>query len=139
MSGYKSRPFCDIYEGGGVFSFEEIDAADPNMTIVVNNALAGDHFFNPASGRAIYRSPDFVAIATANTYGMGANREYTGRERLDAAFLDRFRMGRVFVNVDLDLGESIARAIIDKPAPAPVDPRAQEIADLEARLTALRG
>jgi hypothetical protein len=36
------------------------------------------------------RHPDFVFIAAANTFGMGANDRYVGRNRLDAATLDRF-------------------------------------------------
>jgi MoxR-like ATPase len=33
---------------------------------------------------------DFRAIAAANTFGRGADRQYVGRNQLDAATLDRF-------------------------------------------------
>jgi dynein-related subfamily AAA family protein len=109
MKGYVSRPFVDIYRDGGVFCFEEIDAADPNMLLLVNNALANESFFNPVTGEEILKSKFFIPCATANTWGIGANRMYTGRDRLDAATLDRFRVGRVEVDYD----PTVERAIVD--------------------------
>ena len=99
------RPFVPsefnaLYGGGGVFNFEEIDASDPSMLIVLNNALAQETLYNSASGESVTRHPDFIAVSTANTFGTGANREYTARERLDAATIDRWRMGRIFVPID---------------------------------------
>jgi hypothetical protein len=105
--GFVPSQFLEIYSGGGVFNFEEIDAADPNMLIVVNNALASDRLYNPVNGEAYEKHPDFIPVATANTFGLGANRSYTGRERLDAATIDRFRMGRVLIDLDEDLAESL--------------------------------
>lgn len=107
ISGYKSRPFVDIYENGGVFCFEEMDAADPNMLLIVNNAIANNFFTNPVTGREIEKSKNFIPIATANTWGLGANRQYTGRERLDAATLDRWRVGRVEVDYDATIEKMI--------------------------------
>ena len=98
---------CEIYSGGGVFNFEEIDAALPEVLITLNNALAGDKLFNSSNGEEYDRSDDFVAISTANTFGLGANREYTARNKLDAATIDRWRMGRVFVDLDESIEESI--------------------------------
>lgn len=109
ISGYKSRPFVDIYENGGVFCFEELDAADPNMLLLVNNALANEFFTNPVTGREIPKSDNFIPGATGNTWGLGANRQFTGRERLDAATLDRWRVGRVEVDYD----EKVERMIVD--------------------------
>ncbi len=101
------RKFLRIYTGGGIFNFEEMDASDPNLLLFVNNALANDVFENPIDGQEYHRSKDFIAFATANTFGLGANREYTGRERLDAATVDRFRMGRVKVPLDKNLEREI--------------------------------
>lgn len=109
ISGYKSRPFVEIYGKGGVFCFEEMDAADPNMLLLVNNALANEAFTNPVTGKEIPKHPDFIPVATANTWGLGANRQYVGRERLDAATLDRWRVGRV----EMDYDGSIEQAIVD--------------------------
>lgn len=107
LDGYKSRPFVDIYRDGGVFLFDEMDAADPNMLLVVNSAIANGFFFNPTTGERIEKHEDFVPIAAMNTLGLGANRQYTGRERLDAATLDRYRMGRVYIGIDEALEERL--------------------------------
>jgi MoxR-like ATPase len=71
------------------------------MLLVLNNALAGDELYNSSNGTTIKRHPDFIPVATANTWGTGgSNREYNAREKLDFATLDRWRMGRVFVDLD---------------------------------------
>lgn len=105
IEGFQPSQFLEIYSGGGVFNFEEIDAADPNMLIVVNNALASDRMFNPVTGEVHIKHQDFIPVSTANTFGLGANSSYTGRERLDLATIDRFRMGRVTVELDENLAE----------------------------------
>jgi len=100
LAGFITSEFCERYGGGGVFNFEEIDASDPSMLIVLNNALASDQLYNSTNGEMYERHADFVAVSTANTFGLGANRDYTGRERLDAATIDRWRMGRIFIPLD---------------------------------------
>ena len=100
LDGFITSEFVERYSGGGIFNFEEIDASDPSMLIVLNNALASDHLYNSANGEVYERHPDFVPVSTANTFGLGANRDYTGRERLDAATIDRWRMGRIFLPLD---------------------------------------
>lgn len=102
-----SSQFVEIYSGGGVFNFEEIDAADPGMLIVVNNALASDRLFNSANGEVYEKHVDFIAAASANTFGFGADAKYTGREKLDLATIDRFRMGRVLLSLDEKLAEHL--------------------------------
>ena len=99
--------FTEIYKHGGVFCFEEMDAADPNMLLVVNNALATGWLFNPVTGEKIQQHEDFIPICTTNTFGLGANRLHTGRERLDHASLDRWRMGRLEIPFDERLEEWI--------------------------------
>lgn len=100
--------FCEIYSGGGLFNFEEIDAALAEVLLTLNNCLAGDELFNSSNGERYAKHPDFVALATGNTFGTGATREYNARNKLDAATLDRFRMGRVVVNLDEKIEEKIA-------------------------------
>jgi len=99
--------FAGLYSGGGVFNFEEIDSADPGMLLVLNNALAGSDLFNSANGRHYQRSEDFMAFSTANTFGIGATKDYTGRDRLDLATIDRWRMGRVWLPLDESVDEGI--------------------------------
>ena len=107
IGGFITAEFVNIYSGGGIFNFEEIDAADPSMLLVLNNALASDALYNPVNGEQYDKSESLSAFSTANTFGMGANRAYTGRERLDAATIDRWRMGRVVVGIDENVENSI--------------------------------
>ena len=106
--GFIAAEFSEIYGSGGIFNFEEIDAADPGMLLVLNNALAGDALYNSMSGEMIPRSDGFMAFSTANTTGLGANRQYGARERLDGATIDRWRMGRVTISLDENVEDSIA-------------------------------
>jgi hypothetical protein len=100
--------FQRCYEFGGVFNLEEIDSADAGMLIVINNALAGKALYNAANGRHIPKHRDFICMSTGNTLGTGANAEFSGRTKLDGATLDRFRMGRVLVNLDTRLVKHLA-------------------------------
>ena len=50
VGGFITAEFCEVYSGGGIFNFEEIDASDPSMLIVLNNALASDRLYNSANG-----------------------------------------------------------------------------------------
>lgn len=107
IAGFVAAECATRYGSGGFFNYEEIDSADPGMLIVMNNALASDELFNPVNGETIARHPDFCAISTANTFGLGANKDYTGRNRLDMATIDRWRMGRIFLPIDREVERSI--------------------------------
>jgi hypothetical protein len=109
MEGFVAARFCKVYGDGGVFLFDEMDAADPNMLLLVNEALANGEFDNPINGELLERSPGFIGMAAMNTPGTGANRKYTGRERLDFSTLDRWRMGRVFIGIEPEIEEAIMR------------------------------
>lgn len=107
---YVRSEFVRIYEEGGLFLVDELDAADPNVMLVVNQALANGHLPVPQRRENPYaeRHKDFVLIAAANTYGTGANRLYVGRNQLDEATLDRFRIGQV----ELDYDRELERALV---------------------------
>jgi AAA domain (dynein-related subfamily) len=75
---------------GGVMLWDEIDAANAGVLTAGNMLLANGHIATPEGMRDKHK--DFVLIAAANTYGMGANRVYVGRNQLDGATLDRFVM-----------------------------------------------
>ena len=85
---YVSTEFRKAYENGGVFLFDEVDASSPQPLLAFNAALSGDQMDFP--DKPVPKHEDFYCIATANTYGSGASRQYVGRNQLDAAFLDRF-------------------------------------------------
>ena len=99
---YVPSPFVTRYENGGVFLFDEVDAADENTLLFINQALANGKFTVPQrfGNTEVKRHPDFVAIAAANTFGLGESIMYSGRNQLDGATLDRFRAG--FVQIDYD-------------------------------------
>lgn len=88
--------FRQAYEHGGVFLMDEIDAGNANVLITINAALANGVAAFPDG--MVPRHEDFVFIASANTFGNGANRQYVGRNQLDAATLDRFAL----INWDID-------------------------------------
>lgn len=93
--GYVESPFARIYGAGGVFLFDELDAADPNMLLVVNSALANGHIEieqRAAGGLStrVDRHGETCLLGAANTFGTGANARYVGRGALDAATLDRW-------------------------------------------------
>lgn len=86
--GYVPTLFRKAYEEGGVFLMDEIDAGNANVLIQVNAALSNGLCAFP--DKMVKKHQDFVFIASANTYGTGMNRQYVGRNQLDAATLDRF-------------------------------------------------
>src|SRR5262245_5180518 len=111
--GFVTSEFESAYGNGGFFCFEELDSADAGMLLVVNNALESDELFNAANGRVVKRHSGFIAIATGNTPGLGATREYNTRVRLDASTRDRWRMGMFFVHPDPRVERSILFAGLD--------------------------
>lgn len=96
---YHDTPFRNAYQKGGVWIADEIDAWDASALLAANSALANGFATFPDLPEPIQRHPDFRMIATANTFGSGADRVYVGRNELDAASLDRFAT----VDVDYDL------------------------------------
>ena len=85
---YVSTEFRKAYENGGLFMFDEVDASFPQPLLAFNAALAGNQMDFP--DKTVRKNENFYCIATANTFGNGASRQYVGRNQLDAAFLDRF-------------------------------------------------
>ena len=108
---YRESLFVQAYRDGGVFLLDEIDAGNAGVLTVLNAALAGDVMATPVG--MVQRSPRFLTVAGANTYGQGASRQYVGRNQLDAATLDRFAV------LDWPVDEGLEAAMVGLPAPAP--------------------
>jgi cobaltochelatase CobS len=87
---YVKTHFRQAFEFGGLFLLDEIDAGNPNVLSVLNSALANELCAFPDA--MVKKNENFVCIAAANTFGNGADRQYVGRNQLDAATLDRFGM-----------------------------------------------
>lgn len=85
---YVRTQFREAYEHGGVFILDEVDNAAPDLLTALNGAIENGAASFPDG--IVERHPDFVVVATANTYGKGADRIYSGRQQLDGATLDRF-------------------------------------------------
>jgi len=90
----------EAYENGGVFLMDEIDAGNANVLTVINAALSNGWAGFP--DRMVQRHPDFIFIAAGNTYGRGSDRQYVGRNPIDAATLDRFAVVEFDYDNDLE-------------------------------------
>jgi len=102
---YDTTQFRDIFENGGVFVLDEIDNANPNILGILNSALSNGYMAFP--DKQVARHKDFVAIATANTFGAGATMQYVGRNPIDGATIDRF------VQLHIKYDEAIEQAMLD--------------------------
>lgn len=85
---YVRTIFRDAFEKGGLFLLDEIDSGNPNVLTRLNAALANDYCSFPDG--VVKRHEGFRCIAAGNTWGSGADRQYVGRNPLDAATKDRF-------------------------------------------------
>ena len=97
---YVTTHFRKAYEEGGVFLMDEIDAGNSNVLIQINSALSNGLCAFP--DRMVEKHDDFVFVASANTFGNGANRQYVGRNQLDAATLDRFAIIEWLIDDELE-------------------------------------
>jgi MoxR-like ATPase len=105
---YIRTDFRDRYEFGGVWLGDEMDNANGAVVAVMNGGLAQDFMGFPDGN--VDRHPDFICIATANTWGTGPTAEFAGRQKMDAATLNRFvKMG---IETDEDLEFQIVSGIL---------------------------
>ena len=79
-----------VVEEGGVLMLDEIDNADPSVLTTLNSIIAKQGGSVSFPDGMVEKHPRFVCVAGANTYGRGADRMYVGRNKIDAATLDRF-------------------------------------------------
>ena len=110
IDGYVESSFLDFYENGGVFLIDEYDSMSPSIAVVLNAAFdrTGMIAVPNRKGKTIAKKhKDFYCILAGNTWGSGSV-EYQGREMQDAAFLDRFKMCRIFIDYDEKLEKNIA-------------------------------
>lgn len=125
--------FREAYQNGGVFLFDEVDSSLPGALLAFNAALANGEAAFPDG--IVNRHADFCCIAAANTWGLGANSDYVGRLKLDAAFLDRFAMMAWGIDEALELAtsgnmqwtkrvQSLRKAALSKGVKSIISPRA---------------
>jgi MoxR-like ATPase len=107
---YHDTPFRRAFEHGGVMLFDELDNGHPGLLAELNQALAlGVCAFADGMVKA---HADFRVVATGNTHGTGGDRQYVGRQALDAATLDRF------VTLDVPVDEKLEERVALAHAPA---------------------
>jgi len=88
----------------------EYDSMSPSIAVVLNAAFDRTGIIavpNRKGNTTAKKHKDFYCILAGNTWGSGSV-EYQGREMQDAAFLDRFKMCRIFIDYDEKLEKNIA-------------------------------
>lgn len=103
---YHRTPFREAYEKGGVYTFDEVDRCDPVALLAVNPHLANGVATFP--DKQVKRHKDCIIVCTANTWGLGADANYSGATKLDAAFLSRFPI-RISWDIDPQLEQAIVQ------------------------------
>jgi len=86
---YHPSSFYEAFTNGdSVFLFDDFDASSPAAFASLNSIIGGAE--GSFCGRMTSPSPGLRMVASCNTWGGSQAHEYTGRERQDAAALDRF-------------------------------------------------
>ena len=88
MGNYVKTSIREMYENGGLLILDEFDAMNPNVANCLNNMLSGEEYTFPDA--VVSKHEDFRVIACTNTFGNGADKDYSSRNKLDKATLDRF-------------------------------------------------
>lgn len=92
---WRDGQVTQAFRNGWAVVLDEADALDPRVMLALQNALqdAGPdgkaRYINTPGGR-VYPAAACPIILCMNTYGDGGNRTYNGRNKLDAASMDRF-------------------------------------------------
>lgn len=99
--GYKyptreSTKFAEYYGKPSIILLDEFTSLDPAVAQICNAALANDEIETTTG--TVYRDPNCIIIATSNTFGSGASRQYVANNQLDASTIDRFVGGIIEVS-----------------------------------------
>jgi len=86
-------------DSGAVMCLDEMDNGHAGVQATLNSLLANGWMTAP-NGDHLTIGNNLVFIACANTYGTGPTAEFSGRNKLDAATLDRF----AYLPWEIDLG-----------------------------------
>lgn len=108
---YQPSQFVEMYEkGNAVFCLDEFDAFDGNMMMAAQSATSNGHMtvYIRRHAPLVTRGKDMSIIATANTYGTGANPIYNSRNAMDGATMDRYTV--ITMDYDKSIEEQIGVA-----------------------------
>lgn len=103
MGVFHESQFYKAFTYGGLFMLDEMDASIPEVLVILNAAIANRYFDFPAPIGYVEAHPDFRVVAAGNTFGLGANYEYVGRNQLDMASLDRFAVVRIDYDRNIEM------------------------------------
>lgn len=99
---YVSSQLRKVAEEGGLFLIDEIDAGDANVLLCLNTIENG--FISFPDG-IIQLHENFRLVATSNP--QDAHDSYVGRNKLDAATLDRFDI------IDIDHDDELEKTLVE--------------------------
>lgn len=93
FTGYKyptreATKFAEFYAKKSLILIDEITALDPSVAQVINAALANGEIETTTG--TVLRHSECIIVATSNTFGNGADRQYVANNQLDASTIDRF-------------------------------------------------
>lgn len=103
MGVFHESQFYKAFKNGGLFMLDEMDASIPEVLVILNAAIANRYFNFPAPIGYVKAHPNFRIISAGNTFGLGANYEYVGRNQLDMASLDRFAVVKIGYDRNIEL------------------------------------
>lgn len=95
--------FRRFTQGGGLL-LDEIDTYSARALLAFNSGAANNVCQFPHG--LFHRHKDFLLIAAGNTWGLGATNDYTGRNKIDAATLNRFP-----TKLEWEIDERLERSI----------------------------
>lgn len=102
---YITTPVREAFEKGGVLLLDEFDAGHAGVITILNTLLSNEVVSFPDG--QVRKHKSFIAMTACNTYGRGGNEDYIGRNKLDAATLDRF------VTVNMGYDENLEAALVN--------------------------
>jgi cobaltochelatase CobS len=108
LNGVVRSNFYKAFKFGGLYLADEVDSWVAKVFLSINAALSNKYQGFPDG--IVEMHEDFRFVATANTWGKGATRDYVGRNSLDAASLARFN-----AQFYIDYDEELELAFADNP------------------------
>jgi len=102
---YKPTAFYDIFVNGGLFLWDEYDASGTAPILAFQAAMANGLMDFPDGIKK--KHPDCHIMASLNTWGLGRDRNYVGRNKMDSAAMDRLTV-QLEIGYDEDLERMIS-------------------------------
>ena len=107
VDGFIDSGFGKQYAAGQSYLIDEVANGSADLLTSLNYAIANDAFENPVSGQRVEKGDGFNLMMADNSWGTGDGGGGFKRRALDTAFLDRSRMGRVYIDHDRRITDHI--------------------------------